>query len=104
MKILLDLTILGANPRCQDLIIHRIRIGAQSLKSVIIRKFLTTGSKAGIIPHHSNKLELILQALHTAMSLEDMNISDFRLHPSTGDLARRYAVDVSGNWLFFLSL
>lgn len=42
-----------------------------------------------------------MQALHTAMSLEDMNIPGFRLHPLTGDLAGKHAVDVSGNWRIF---
>lgn len=73
----------------------------KSFKHKGLKKFFITGSKAGIIPHHSNKLELILQALHTAMSLEDMNIPGFRLHLLTGDLAGKHAVDVSGNWRVF---
>lgn len=66
-----------------------------------LKKLFTTGSKAGIIPNHSAKLEVILQALHTAMVLEDMNIPGWNLHPLHGNLEGKWAVKVSGNWRVF---
>ncbi len=53
---------------------------------------------AGINPAHADKLEERLQALHTATTVNDMNIPGWRLHPLKGDMAGKWAVNVSGNW------
>jgi antitoxin HigA-1 len=36
---------------------------------------------AGVNPNHAARLEERLQALHTAMCIEDMDLPGFRLHP-----------------------
>jgi len=60
--------------------------------------FFTTGSTAGINPNHAMRLEERLQALHTAISIEDMDIPGWRLHPLKGDHIGLWAVNISGNW------
>ena len=41
---------------------------------------------------------MLLAALDTAQSIEDMNIAGFRLHSLKGSDPRRWSVWVSANW------
>lgn len=70
----------------------------KSFKHKGLQKFFTTGSTAGINANHGPRLELQLQALHTATVIEDMDIPGWRLHPLKGDREDLLAVNVIGNW------
>ena len=70
----------------------------KSFKHKGLQNFFTTGSKAGINSKHASKLELRLQALHTAIEINDMDIPGWRLHSLKGDKKGLWAVSVSGNW------
>ena len=61
-------------------------------------KYFTSGSLAGIQPHHVKRLRMLFAALDTAHSIEDMNIAGFRLHPLKGTEPRRWSIWVNGNW------
>lgn len=63
-----------------------------------LQVFFETGSKAGIQPHHANKLHLQLAALNQARKPEDMAAPLWGLHPLGHDLAGHWAVSVNGNW------
>ncbi len=63
-----------------------------------LRKFFESGSLAGIQPEHKQKLRMRLIALHTASSIEDMDIPGWRLHNLKGDREGLWAINVSGNW------
>ena len=63
-----------------------------------LRKYFESGSVAGIQPHHARRLRMLLTALDTAQSIEDMNIPGFRLHLLKGSDRGRWAVWVNGNW------
>ena len=70
----------------------------QSFRHKGLRKFFESGSAAGIQPHHSKRLRMLLTALDTALSIEDMNVPGFRLHPLKGSEHGRWSVWVNGNW------
>jgi proteic killer suppression protein len=70
----------------------------KSFKHKGLLKFFTTGSTSGINPKHALRLEERLQALHTATTIEDMDLPGWRLHPLKGDRIGLWAVNVSGNW------
>ena len=70
----------------------------QSFRHKGLRKFFESGSAAGIQPHHAKRLRMLLTALDTAQSLEDMNVPGFRLHPLKGSEQGRWSVWVNGNW------
>ena len=70
----------------------------QSFRHKGLRKFFESGSAAGIQPHHSKRLRMLLAALDTALSIEDMNVPGFRLHPLKGSERGRWSVWVNGNW------
>jgi toxin HigB-1 len=63
-----------------------------------LRRFFEKGRVTGIQQRHSKKLRMILVALDTATTLEDMRIPGFGLHPMKGDRKGEWAVSVSGNW------
>jgi len=63
-----------------------------------LAKFYATGSKAGILPNHAPRLRVQLTKLETAKGPEDMNLTSWKLHTLTGDLAGHWAVSVNGNW------
>jgi proteic killer suppression protein len=63
-----------------------------------IEAFFTTGSKAGIQPHHAARLARQLKQLDRARQPEDMNVPGWKLHPLGHDLAGHWSVWVNGNW------
>ncbi len=63
-----------------------------------LKRFVETGSKAGIDPNHAAKLRRMLGRLDTAQVPSDMGLPGYDLHPLTGNLAGTWSVTVSGNW------
>ena len=70
----------------------------QSFRHKELRRFYESGSAAGIQPHHAKRLRMLLTALDTAQSIDDMDIPGFRLHPLKGEERGRWSVWVNGNW------
>ena len=63
-----------------------------------LRKLHETGNASGVLATHKTRLRMQLTALNTAMTIDDMNISGFRLHPLKGEMKGRWAISVNGNW------
>lgn len=63
-----------------------------------LKKFFEFGSKAGIQSAHSKRIERILDRLHSATDIQDMNAPGYDLHPLKGALKGFYSVQVNGNW------
>lgn len=63
-----------------------------------LEQFFLTGNKAGIQPHHANRIRLILAQLQQARSIDDMRIPTLRLHELKGDRQGIWAVTVQANW------
>ncbi|HJZ68727.1 MAG TPA: type II toxin-antitoxin system RelE/ParE family toxin [Blastocatellia bacterium] len=70
----------------------------QSFRHKGLRRFFESGSGAGIQPRHGKRLRMLLAALDTAQSIEDMKVPGFRLHPLKGAARGRWSVWVNGNW------
>ena len=70
----------------------------QSIRQKGLKKFFESGSTAGIQPHHAKRLRMLLAALDTAQSIEDMDVPGFRLHLLKGSERGRWSVWVNGNW------
>jgi len=70
----------------------------KSFKHKGLQRFFSTGSTAGINPKHASRLEERLQALHTAITIDDMDLPGWRLHPLKGDRSGLWSIIVSGNW------
>ncbi len=63
-----------------------------------LARFYETGSTAGIQPNHAKRLRMLLAALDTAVTIQDMDVPGFRLHGLKGKNSGRWSVRVSGNW------
>ena len=63
-----------------------------------LRKYFESGSLAGIQPDHAKRLKMLLVALDTAHTIEDMDIPGFRLHALKGSERGRWSIWVNGNW------
>ena len=70
----------------------------QTFRNKGLRRFYESGSAAGIQPKHSKRLRLLLAALDTAQSIEDMDVPGFKLHSLSGKGKGRWSVWVNGNW------
>ncbi|MGQ0752672.1 MAG: type II toxin-antitoxin system RelE/ParE family toxin [Betaproteobacteria bacterium] len=70
----------------------------QSFRHKDLRRFFESGSAAGVQPDHAGRLRMLLAALDTAQSVEDMNVPGFRLHPLKGSARGRWSLWASGNW------
>lgn len=63
-----------------------------------LEAFFYDGTKKGIQPKHAEKLELILDRLHAADHIKDMNCPGSNLHKLGPREQNRWAVTGSGNW------
>ncbi len=70
----------------------------QSFRHKGLRRFFESGGTAGVQPHHAKRLRMLLAALDTSQSIEDMNVPGFRLHPLKGPERGRWSVWVNGSW------
>lgn len=70
----------------------------KSFKHKGLELFFTTGSKKSIQAEHEKRLDVRLQALHTACEIEDMDIPGWRLHELKGDRQETWSIKVNGNW------
>jgi proteic killer suppression protein len=73
----------------------------KSFKHKGLEDFFYNDSQKGICPEHARKLARILDRLHAAEDLRDMNYPGSGLHQLRGDKEGQYAVRVSGNWRLF---
>lgn len=70
----------------------------KSFKHKGIEKLFTKGIKSGVQADHVVKLIDQLTALHTAMTIEDMDIPGWRLHELKGNLKSHWSITVNKNW------
>ncbi len=63
-----------------------------------LERFYSVGSKAGVNPLHAKRLGLILSALDSAVSPEELRLPGLNLHALSGKLNGFWAVTVNGNW------
>jgi proteic killer suppression protein len=70
----------------------------KSFKYKGLRNFFESGSSRGIQAAHSKKLRMQLAALDTAISIEDVDIPGYQLHPLKGNRKGIWSISVSGNW------
>lgn len=70
----------------------------KSFKHKGLEKFFTKGSKAGIQSNHAAKLTMQLTALHTAFTIDDMDIPGWNLHQLTGNRNEQWSINVNKNW------
>lgn len=63
-----------------------------------LKRLYDEDSTRGVIAEHADKLRNILARLDASVSISDMDLPGFRLHPLIGDLEGFWAVTVRANW------
>ncbi|GKT10543.1 type II toxin-antitoxin system RelE/ParE family toxin [Desulforhabdus sp. TSK] len=63
-----------------------------------LEEFFYTGTTKGIQAKHAARLAGLLDRLHSAADVEDMNFPGSGLHPLKGELKGHWSLKVSGNW------
>ena len=70
----------------------------RSIRHKGLRGLYEDGDPRGVISQHATKLRDILARLDAAVTLADLNLPGFRLHPLKGELRGYWAVTVRANW------
>jgi proteic killer suppression protein len=70
----------------------------RSIRHKGLKRLYENDDLRGVIPEHAVKLRDILARLDAAGTIEDMDLSGFRLHPLKGELKGLWAVTVRANW------
>jgi len=63
-----------------------------------LERFFTKGTKSGIQASHAVKLRDQLTFLNTAITIDDMDIPGWRLHPLKGRKKNLWSITVNKNW------
>jgi proteic killer suppression protein len=82
--------------KCNQIGYNNIMI--KSFKHKGLERFFKTGSLKGIQAIHQERLSFILQYLNEAATVEQLNVSSFRLHRLKGDLNGFWSITVQANW------
>jgi len=70
----------------------------RSIRHKGLKRLYEEDDPRGVIAEHAEKLRDILDALDTSITIEDMDLPGFRLHPLKGELKGLWAVTVRANW------
>lgn len=63
-----------------------------------LQKFFESGKTVGVQAKHAKRLRMMLAALHTAQTVDDVMIPGFHCHPLKGKMRNRWSISVSGNY------
>jgi toxin HigB-1 len=69
-----------------------------SIRHKGLRRLYENDDPRGLTSEHVGKIRDILARLDAAITVADMDLPGFRLHPLKGDLAGSWAVTVRANW------
>lgn len=69
-----------------------------SFKHKGLERYFLKGDGSKLNPHHLDRINEILTILHAAVTIQDVNVPSYGLHPLKGDLKGYWAVKVNGNW------
>jgi len=63
-----------------------------------LKQFFVDGNAKLLDPSLLRKIQILLDALETSMTVQDMNLPGVHLHELKGDRQGEWSVRVSGNW------
>ncbi len=63
-----------------------------------LKRFYTSGSKAGIQAQHADKIKRLLTSLDSAVCPDDMDLPSYALHELKGNKTGVWSVTVRANW------
>lgn len=63
-----------------------------------MKRFYERGDASRLQPALVDRIETILARLDAALTIDDMDVHSFHLHPLTGNLRGFWSVTVRANW------
>jgi len=69
-----------------------------SIRHKGLRDFYEKGTERKIQSDHAPRLRLMLAALESSQTIDDMDLPGYRLHSLKGKMKGRWSISVSGNW------
>lgn len=76
----------------------------ESLRHKGLRVFFEQDDASKLPSHHVEKIRRILYRLDEAITIEDMNVIGWALHPLMGNYKGFWSVKVNGNWRIIFRL
>jgi len=70
----------------------------QSFKNKSLERLLKEGNAKAIPKELEKKTRVRLEVIDTAISIDDINITGYRLHELKGDRQGTWSIKISGNW------
>ncbi len=63
-----------------------------------LKRFFERRDRSKLPPDMADKIENVLGVLNAALTIEDVDLPGYRLHPLKGDLAGLWSVTIRANW------
>jgi len=63
-----------------------------------LKRFFERGDRSKLPPDMADKIENVLGVLDMALTIDDIDLPGYRLHPLKGDLAGLWSVTIRANW------
>ena len=63
-----------------------------------LKRLFEKGNRSGVQPQFANKIELVLDTLEQAQTIDDMMVPGFGTHALSGDRAGEWAIVITHNW------
>ena len=70
----------------------------ESFRDRRLKRFYERGESSKLQPALIGRIETILGRLDIALSVDDLDLHSFHLHPLTGDLKGFWSITVRANW------
>ena len=70
----------------------------RSFKDRRLKRLFERGDRSKVPPDMADKIENVLGVLDVAVSVEEVDLPGYRLHPLKGDLAGLWSVTIRANW------
>jgi toxin HigB-1 len=70
----------------------------ESFRHKGLARFFEDNDRRKVPPAQAEKIARILARLNEAITVQDMGLPGYQLHPLKGELAPFWSVSVSGNW------
>jgi proteic killer suppression protein len=70
----------------------------ESFRDRRLKRLFERGDRSKLPPDMADRIENVLGVLNAALTINDIDLPGYRLHPLKGDLAGLWSVTIRANW------